>query len=47
MLVWTIGATSLALLLLPPRRLAYFLGAAVCAGLMAWALYRKKIFVKV
>jgi disulfide bond formation protein DsbB len=39
MLVWTIGATSLALLLLPPRRLAYLLGAAVCAGLMAWALY--------
>jgi disulfide bond formation protein DsbB len=39
MLVWTIGLTSLALLLLPPRRLAYLLGFVVCAGLMAWALY--------
>ncbi len=32
MLVWTVGITSLALLLLPPRRLAYLLGAIVCAG---------------
>jgi|APFre7841882630_1041343.scaffolds.fasta_scaffold09804_2 disulfide bond formation protein DsbB len=39
MLVWTIGITSLALLLLPPRRLAYLLGAIVCAGLMGWALW--------
>ena len=39
MLVWTVGATSLALLLLPPRRLAYLLGFLVCAGLMAWAFY--------
>jgi protein dithiol:quinone oxidoreductase len=39
MVVWTIGATSLALLLLPPRRAAYLLGFLVCAGLMAWALY--------
>ena len=39
MLVWTIGATSLALLLLPPRRPAYLLGFLVCAGLIAWALY--------
>ena len=39
MLVWTIGATSLALLLLPPRRPAYLLGFLVCAGLMGWALY--------
>jgi disulfide bond formation protein DsbB len=39
MVVWTIGATSLALLLLPPRRPAYLLGFLVCAGLMAWALY--------
>ena len=39
MLVWTIGLTSLALLLLPPRRLAYLLGFLVCAGLIAWALW--------
>ncbi len=39
MLVWTVGSTSLALLLLPPRRAAYLLGFLVCAGLMAWALY--------
>jgi len=38
-LVMTIGATSLALLILPPRRIAYLLGFLVCAGLMAWALY--------
>jgi protein dithiol:quinone oxidoreductase len=39
MLVWTIGTTSLALLLLPPRRAAYLLGFLVCAGLIGWALY--------
>jgi protein dithiol:quinone oxidoreductase len=39
MVVWTIGATSLALLLLPPRRAAYLLGFVVCAGLIGWALY--------
>ena len=39
MLVWTIGATSLALILLPPRRPAYLLGFLVCAGLMGWALW--------
>ena len=39
MVVWTIGATSLALILLPPRRPAYLLGFLICAGLMAWALY--------
>jgi disulfide bond formation protein DsbB len=43
MLVWTVGSTSLALLLLPPRRLAYLLGFLVCAGLMAWALYLQYI----
>ncbi len=43
MLVWTVGATSLALLLLPPRRVAYMLGFLVCAGLMAWALYLQYI----
>ncbi len=39
MLVWTVGAVSLALLLLPPRRPAYLLGFLVCAGLMGWALW--------
>ena len=39
MLVWTIGITSLALLVLPPRRLAYLLGALVCAALIGWALW--------
>jgi disulfide bond formation protein DsbB len=39
MVVWTIGIASLALLLLPPRRLAYLLGFLVCAGLMGWALW--------
>ena len=35
----TIGVTSLALILLPPRRLAYLLGVLVCAALMGWALW--------
>jgi len=39
MLVATIGATSLALLILPSRRPAYFLGFLICAGLMGWALW--------
>jgi disulfide bond formation protein DsbB len=39
MLVMTIGAASLALILLPPRRPAYLLGFLVCAGLMGWALW--------
>lgn len=39
MLVWTVGATSLALILLPMRRPAYLLGFLVCAGLMGWALW--------
>lgn len=37
--VMTIGVTSLALLLLPPRRFGYILGFLVCAGLIAFALY--------
>ena len=37
--VMTIGVASLALILLPPRRLAYALGFLVCAGLMAWGLW--------
>ena len=32
MLVWTIGVASLALILLPPRRLAYLLGVARLRG---------------
>jgi disulfide bond formation protein DsbB len=38
-LVVTIGIASFALIILPPRRPAYLLGAAVCAALMGWALW--------
>lgn len=34
-----VALTSLALILLPPRRIAYFLAFGVCAGLMAYAFY--------
>ncbi|HZI84245.1 MAG TPA: disulfide bond formation protein B, partial [Casimicrobiaceae bacterium] len=34
-----VGVTSLALIVLPRRRIGYLLGFAVCAGLMAFALY--------
>jgi disulfide bond formation protein DsbB len=34
-----VGVTSMALILLPPRRVGYFFGFAVCAGLIAYALY--------
>jgi disulfide bond formation protein DsbB len=37
--VMAIGVASLALLLLPPRRVAYLLGFLVCAGLMGWAFW--------
>jgi len=37
--VMAIGVSSLALILLPPRRLAYLLGFVVCAALMGWALW--------
>jgi len=37
--VMAIGVSSLALILLPPRRLAYLLGFIVCAALMGWALW--------
>ena len=42
--LWQVGVmalviTSLALILMPRRRLAFFLGFVVCAGLMAWAFY--------
>jgi protein dithiol:quinone oxidoreductase len=39
LVVMAVGVTSLALVALPPRRLGYFLGFFVCAGLMAYALY--------
>jgi len=38
-LVMAIGVASFALIVLPPRRPAYLLGAAVCAALMGWALW--------
>jgi disulfide bond formation protein DsbB len=34
-----VGVTSVALILLPPRRVGYLLGFAVCGGLIAYALY--------
>ena len=34
--VMAIGVSSLALILLPPRKIAYLLGFVVCAGLMGW-----------
>ena len=34
-----VGVTSLALILLPPRRIGYMLGFLVCVGLMGYALY--------
>ena len=37
--VMSIGVACLALLLLPPRRIAYFLGFLVCAALIGWALW--------
>ena len=37
--VMTLGVASLALILLPPRRVAYLLGFLVCAALMGWALW--------
>jgi protein dithiol:quinone oxidoreductase len=39
LVVMAVGVTSLALVVLPPRRIGYLLGFAVCAGLMAYALY--------
>ncbi|HEY2815636.1 MAG TPA: disulfide bond formation protein B [Casimicrobiaceae bacterium] len=37
--VITIGVVSIALLALPPRRIAYLLAFLVCVALMAWALW--------
>lgn len=39
MLVMTIGVAALALIVLPPKRLAYLLGFLVCVALIAWALW--------
>ncbi len=41
--VITLGMLSLALLLLPPRRASYALGALVCAGLIGYALYAQYV----
>ena len=41
--VTTLGATSLALLMLPSRRPAYLLGALVCAALIGYALYAQYV----
>ena len=41
--VTTLGATSLALLILPGRRPAYVLGALVCAALIGYALYAQHV----
>jgi disulfide bond formation protein DsbB len=37
--VMALALASLALILMPRRRLAFFLGFVVCAGLMAWAFW--------
>ena len=39
LVLMTVALTSLALVLLPPRRIAYFLAFGVCAGLIAYAFY--------
>ena len=41
--VTTLGAISLALLILPSRRPAYLLGALVCAALIGYALYAQYV----
>lgn len=38
-LAWCVASSAMVLLLLPPRRAAYFLGFLVCAALIAIALY--------
>jgi disulfide bond formation protein DsbB len=35
----TVGVTSVALVLLPPRRIGYVLGFLICLGLLGWAYY--------
>ena len=39
MFVIAVGVASLGLIVLPPRRPAYLLGALTCAALMGWALW--------
>ena len=39
LVLMAVGLTALALVLLPPRRIAYFLAFGVCAVLMAYAFY--------
>ena len=34
-----VGVTSVALLLLPPRRIGYVLGFLICLGVLGWAYY--------
>jgi len=34
-----VGVTSVALVLLPPRRIGYVLGFFICLGLLGWAYY--------
>jgi disulfide bond formation protein DsbB len=38
-LVITVGVVSLALVLLPPRRIAYLIAFLICVALMGWALW--------
>jgi disulfide bond formation protein DsbB len=38
-LVMTLGIMSFSLIILPPRRPAYLLGAAACAAMMGWAFW--------
>ncbi len=37
--VMALAVSALALIIMPPRRIAYLLGFLVCAGLMGWALW--------
>ncbi|HEY8242035.1 MAG TPA: disulfide bond formation protein B [Casimicrobiaceae bacterium] len=37
--VMALGLTSLALIMMPRRRIAFFLGFVVCAALIGWAFY--------
>jgi len=39
LVLMAVGLTSLALVLLPPRRIAYLMAFIVCAGLIGYALY--------
>jgi disulfide bond formation protein DsbB len=39
MIYMAVAVSCLGLIILPPRRIAYLIGALVCAGLMGWALW--------